>query len=194
MIFHKHHIIPKYAGGSDDPNNLVSVNVAMHAFLHELRYLEFGDKRDLLAAQGLRGIVGKEEIWKHLSSLSRRFKGKTHSQRSRDQISKSLLEAWEYRDKNQITNLGKTSKHKRNPTPGQKASAQTGHPYKRKHWDRQVFEEVKTAYLYRTSYHWGRKEICQKYGLTAKTVENMVKHINEGKTFQELMSKRGEAK
>jgi len=194
MIFHKHHIIPKYAGGSDDPNNLVSVNVAMHAFLHELRYLEFGDKRDLLAAQGLRGIVGKEEIWKHLSSLSRRFKGKTHSQRSRDQISKSLLEAWEYRDKNQITNLGKTSKHKRNPAPGQKASAQTGHPYKRKHWDRQVFEEVKTAYLSRTSYHWGRKEICQKYGLTAKTVENMVKHINEGKTFQELMSKRGEAK
>jgi hypothetical protein len=162
----------------------------MHAFLHELRYLEFGDKRDLLAAQGLKGIVKKEEVWRHLSSLSRRFKGKLHSDDSKSRISSSLLKAWRSRDKEQIATLGRTSKHKRNFAPGQKASTQTGHPHKRKHWDEQIFEEIKTAYLARTSYCWGRKKICQKYGLSEKTAENMVKHIREGKTFQELMSKK----
>lgn len=191
MIFHKHHLIPKYAGGGDGPDNLVSVNVAMHAFLHELRYLEHGDKRDFIAAQGLKGVAGKEEIWRYLSSLSRRFKGKRHSQETRRQISESLAEIWESRDKTQIANLGKTSKHKRNHAVGQKASTLTGHPHKRKHWNEQMFEEVKVAYLSKTSYRWGKIEICKKYGVTAKTVDNMVKHINEGKTFQELMSKKG---
>lgn len=190
MIFHKHHLIPKYAGGGDGPDNLVSVNVAMHAFLHELRYLEHGDKRDFIAAQGLKGVAGKEEIWRYLSSLSRRFKGKRHSQETRRQISEPLAKIWESRDKSQIANLGKTSKHKRNPVVGQKASTLTGHPHKRKHWNEQMFEEVKVAYLTKTSYRWGKIKICEKYGVTAKTVDNMVKHINEGKTFQELVSKK----
>ena len=33
--WHKHHLIPRHAGGSDDPSNLLKCNVAMPAFLHQ---------------------------------------------------------------------------------------------------------------------------------------------------------------
>jgi len=37
IIWHNHHIIPEHAGGTNDPSNLVRVNIAMHSFLHKLR-------------------------------------------------------------------------------------------------------------------------------------------------------------
>ena len=35
---HKHHIIPKYMGGTDDPENLVEVTVTQHAMFHFCNY------------------------------------------------------------------------------------------------------------------------------------------------------------
>ena len=55
IVWHKHHIIPKFDGGTDAPDNLVKVNKAMHAFLHEQRYRELGHQEDRWAAQMLRG-------------------------------------------------------------------------------------------------------------------------------------------
>jgi hypothetical protein len=188
MIFHKHHLIPKYAGGDNSPDNLVRVNIAMHAFLHSLRYVEKGDIRDLKAAEGLLKIKPRQEIIKELSLLTKRFSGKTHTKDTKTIIASSMVEVWKTRDKNQITDLGK-SDHKRNPHPGQVASCLTGHPHKRKHWDENLFNEVRDAYLGRTSFHWGRKELCEKYGVTIRTIENMVKNIRQGKTFIELTQK-----
>ena len=188
MIFHKHHLIPKYAGGGNNPDNLVRVNIAMHAFLHALRYAEKGDIRDLKAAEGLLKIKPRQEIVRELSSLTRRFTGKTHTQETKTTLSSLMVENWKTRDKEQITNLGKGD-HKRNPYPGQVASCLTGHPHKRKHWDENLFNEVRDAYLSRTSFHWGKKELCEKYGVTARTIENMVKNIQQGKTFVELTQK-----
>ena len=37
---HKHHIIPKHAGGTDDPENLVYLSVKEHAIAHAKLYLE----------------------------------------------------------------------------------------------------------------------------------------------------------
>lgn len=42
-----HHIVPRFAGGTDDISNLVCVSPIEHAKLHYLRYEEFGDFRDL---------------------------------------------------------------------------------------------------------------------------------------------------
>ncbi len=190
MKFHVHHLTPKYDGGDDSPENRIRVNVAMHAFLHNLRYLEKGDKRDLLAAQGLLGIKGKEEIWAELSARSRRFSGKTHTEQWKADNSQLHVENWKTRDKAQIQSLGRGG-HKRNTSPGRAAAAKTGHPFKRSHWEEDLFNEVKERYENRTSYHWGRKEVCEKYGVTAKTVENMVKHIREGKTYLELTRRAG---
>jgi general stress protein YciG len=48
-IFEKHHRIPRFAGGSDEPNNIVLLTPRQHVLTHLLRYLEFGDKNDFLA-------------------------------------------------------------------------------------------------------------------------------------------------
>lgn len=55
ITWHNHHIVPRHAGGTDDPKNLIRVNVKMHAFLHHQRYLETGDLYDKIAAATLSG-------------------------------------------------------------------------------------------------------------------------------------------
>ena len=58
---HKHHIIPKHFGGSDDPSNLVEVSVEEHANLHLALYLEHGRWQDAYAAWFLCGRMGEVE-------------------------------------------------------------------------------------------------------------------------------------
>jgi hypothetical protein len=52
-MLHKHHIIPKYMGGTDDPSNLVELTVEQHAEAHRLLYKEHGNWQDYVAWQGL---------------------------------------------------------------------------------------------------------------------------------------------
>ena len=66
---HKHHIAPKHAGGTDDPDNLVYLSVKEHAIAHAKLYLEHGDLKDYVAYKGLRQQIGKEELFKATSSI-----------------------------------------------------------------------------------------------------------------------------
>lgn len=50
---HKHHIIPKYMGGSDDPLNLIELTVEDHAEAHKKLYDLYGNWQDFVAWQGL---------------------------------------------------------------------------------------------------------------------------------------------
>jgi hypothetical protein len=50
---HKHHIVPKHCGGSDDPTNLVELTPKEHADAHRKLYEEYGRWQDYLAWQGL---------------------------------------------------------------------------------------------------------------------------------------------
>ena len=52
---HKHHIIPKHAGGTDDPSNLIELTVEEHAEAHRLLYEQYGRWEDYYAWQGLSG-------------------------------------------------------------------------------------------------------------------------------------------
>jgi len=61
MIHHKHHIIPKHMGGTDDPSNLITVTTAQHAHLHRILYEVHGKEQDRIAWLGLSGRIGKEE-------------------------------------------------------------------------------------------------------------------------------------
>ncbi len=67
---HKHHLLPKYRGGTDDPSNLVEVTVVQHAMFHYCNWQLWGDKRDWLAWRGLTGEIGKEEILLQISVLA----------------------------------------------------------------------------------------------------------------------------
>lgn len=62
MVKHKHHIIPKHMGGSDDPSNIVELTVEEHAEAHRKLYEEFGHLQDKLAWQGLLGLISTAEI------------------------------------------------------------------------------------------------------------------------------------
>lgn len=52
-MLHKHHIIPKHMGGTNDPDNLISLTVEEHALAHKILYEAHGRWQDYLAWQGL---------------------------------------------------------------------------------------------------------------------------------------------
>lgn len=53
IMLHKHHIIPRHAGGTDDPSNLVDLTPAEHAEAHRLLYEQYRRWQDYVAWQGL---------------------------------------------------------------------------------------------------------------------------------------------
>lgn len=67
MIKHKHHIIPRHAGGSDDPSNIVELTIEEHAEAHRLLYEQYGRLEDKWAWLGLSGQIGKDEILREIA-------------------------------------------------------------------------------------------------------------------------------
>jgi len=59
---HKHHIIPKHAGGTDEPENLVELTIEEHAKAHYDLYLKYGQLQDRRAYEGLAKLKSKQEI------------------------------------------------------------------------------------------------------------------------------------
>lgn len=65
---HRHHIIPKYMGGSDVPENLVKLTVEEHAEAHRKLFEKHGHWQDYVAWQGLSGLITKDELIKKIQS------------------------------------------------------------------------------------------------------------------------------
>ena len=65
-IYHKHHIVPKHMGGSDDTSNLVELTIEEHAQAHLDLYNEHGWHQDLVAHRMLLGQISKAEAIKEL--------------------------------------------------------------------------------------------------------------------------------
>lgn len=68
--YHKHHIIPKHAGGKDDPSNILRVNTAMHAYLHKCLFEEYGRWQDEIAWKGLSKQLGKQDLHREMITKS----------------------------------------------------------------------------------------------------------------------------
>ena len=60
-IYHKHHIIPKHAGGSDDPSNLIELTIEQHAEAHKTLYEKHGRWQDRIAWLSLSGAISCKE-------------------------------------------------------------------------------------------------------------------------------------
>jgi len=87
---HKHHIIPKHMGGTDDPDNIIVLSVKEHAIAHAKLYLEHGNIENYLAYKGLRKQIGKEEIFRERSRIGGlNNKGKSKSKEHCIKISKA---------------------------------------------------------------------------------------------------------
>jgi hypothetical protein len=93
-LLHKHHIIPRHAGGTDDASNLVYLTIEEHAEAHRLLFEKYGRREDYLAWKGLAGLIGKDEIIKEKNSLNSSrpgelnpFYGKKHTEETKQKIS-----------------------------------------------------------------------------------------------------------
>ena len=86
---HKHHIIPKHAGGSNDPDNFVYLTIEEHAKAHKKLYEEYGRWEDRLAYEGLSGQIGKDEIWEEIYKNRKTFLGRKHTEETKKKISES---------------------------------------------------------------------------------------------------------
>ena len=58
---HKHHIIPRHAGGTDHPSNLVELTIKEHAQAHLELYEKYKLEKDRIAWLALTGQIGREE-------------------------------------------------------------------------------------------------------------------------------------
>jgi hypothetical protein len=61
IIWHKHHMIPRHKGGTDDKSNLLKCNAACHAFIHKVLWEEEGDQYDYIAWKALSGQISQME-------------------------------------------------------------------------------------------------------------------------------------
>jgi len=73
---HTHRIVPGHAGGKYEEGNTIELSAFEHGIWHYLRFLETGDMGDYLAALGLSGILGKEEIMAKAMRLGASKSGK----------------------------------------------------------------------------------------------------------------------
>jgi hypothetical protein len=78
---HKHHILPKYKGGTDNPSNLVQIPVTRHAMFHYCNWQLWGDKRDWLAWKGLIGEISQEERVLELRRIGGRIGGRANGEK-----------------------------------------------------------------------------------------------------------------
>jgi hypothetical protein len=90
---HIHHIIPKHAGGTDDPLNLVELTIEEHANAHKSLFEQYKRWQDYVAWQGLLGLITEEERMKIMYAARKGegnfFYGKKHTEESKRKISES---------------------------------------------------------------------------------------------------------
>ena len=71
-IYHKHHIIPRHAGGTNDPSNLIKLTVEEHAEAHRILYESHGRWQDGVAWKTLSKQITCAEAIKLAQSLANR--------------------------------------------------------------------------------------------------------------------------
>jgi len=82
---HKHHIVPRHMGGSDDPSNLIELTVEEHAEAHRKLWEQYGNIKDYCAWKGLEGTIGKEEIVRLLMDPT----GRVHTEETKQKMSEA---------------------------------------------------------------------------------------------------------
>ena len=92
-VTHMHHIIPKHAGGTDDPDNLIELSVEEHALAHKALYEQYGRWQDKVAWLSLSGIMQDEERIYEIARNANKGNptGYTHCKEAREEIRQSKL-------------------------------------------------------------------------------------------------------
>ena len=85
---HKHHIIPKHMGGTNDPSNIVELTVAEHADAHNLLYALHKHPYDKIAELALLEQIDRAEIQQELARVVGKSNiGRKHSDEAKAKMS-----------------------------------------------------------------------------------------------------------
>jgi len=94
---HKHHIIPKHMGGSNDLSNLIELTVEEHAEAHRVLYEQHGHWQDEVAWKALTGQITSDDIRRIETIMT--WTGRKHTEETKEKIR-------EARKKQKNTNRG----------------------------------------------------------------------------------------
>ena len=122
-IYHKHHIIPKHMGGTDDPSNLVTLTIEEHAEAHRILFEKYGRWEDELAWKGLSEQISKDEILyrtyanklgkKRPQEVTDKIVAKQKGQKRSEEAKARMREANKNRDTTNIGKYVRTDEHKK---------------------------------------------------------------------------------
>ena len=91
MIYHKHHILPRHMGGTDEPSNLIQLSVEEHAEAHKKLWEKHGKNEDYLAYKCLSSQITNQEFYYEKAKLGGyALKGKKKPIGFGEKVSKSL--------------------------------------------------------------------------------------------------------
>ncbi len=88
MTTHKHHIIPKHMGGTDDPSNLIELTVADHAEAHRKLFEKHGCWQDEIAWKALSGQITSDQARRE--STRRAWLGSKHTPETKQRIREGI--------------------------------------------------------------------------------------------------------
>jgi hypothetical protein len=112
VTYHLHHIVPRHAGGTNDPENLIRVTVEQHAELHFARYLQYGEMGDWMAFHSLSGQMNTQEVILQKASLGGQITTTKHSDKLADWGRKGGISRSTRKEKSAQTNLALGRKEK----------------------------------------------------------------------------------
>lgn len=93
MNKHRHHIIPKHMGGSNDPSNIIELTVEEHAEAHRILYELYDKEEDRLAWLGLSKQISKLELLAEIrksDEYKQKHKAAVTSEEYRNKMSKKF--------------------------------------------------------------------------------------------------------
>jgi hypothetical protein len=113
ILKHKHHIIPKHAGGTDDPSNLVELTVEEHAEAHRKLFEQYGMWQDKIAWKTLSGQIGLDEAIQEARGAANRGRKRTPEQVERIRKA-AILRNQKWKDSGRIDeiNAKRSASHK----------------------------------------------------------------------------------
>lgn len=188
-LTHIHHIVPKHAGGSNNPSNLVELTIQEHAEAHRKLYEKHGHKQDKLAwlmlsgktdegeavrielaKEGFKLFLEDEEsvvAWKR--DISKSLKGRTLSEEHKANISNGLKKAYsegmkEYSKPDINVLRSNYYKNKHNLDEGRMRSKAWHDAFKQPE-----YKELKRQQMLGRKNTWGKKVSTAKRGKATKS-------------------------